>query len=112
MPEDFKVDCGMYVAPVSPAIDTEISDELVPEVTKAFIMPDVYTYLRNVEEKYNTMKTLLYNDQPKPFYSFYVCNRIRYRGLDNKAEGRAARHPRNMQFIEDATVEKIRELLI
>ena len=110
VPEGFKVDCGTYVAPVAPTIDTEFSTELVPEVTKEFIMPDVYTYLRNAEEKYSTMKTLLYNDQPKPFYSFYVCNRIRYRGLDNKVEGRAARHPRNMQFIEDATIKRIREI--
>ncbi|MGI6788408.1 MAG: hypothetical protein ACOX4X_02745 [Aminobacterium colombiense] len=93
VPEGFKVDCGTYVAPVAPTIDTEFSTELVPEVTKEFIMPDVYTYLRNAEEKYSTMKTLLYNDQPKPFYSFYVCNRIRFRGLDSKAEDRTARHP-------------------
>ena len=108
VPEGFKVDCGTYIAPVAPTIDTEFSTELVPEVTKEFIMPDVYTYLRNAEEKYSTMKTLLYNDQPKPFYSFYVCNRIRFRGLDSKAEDRTARHPRNMRILEDATVEKIR----
>lgn len=107
-PEGFKVDCGTYVAPVSPVVDTEFSAELTPTIVQ--IMPDVYTYLRNAEEKYSTMKTLLYNDQPKLFYSFYICNRIRFRGLDSKADDRAARHPMNMQFIDDVTVEKIRKV--
>ena len=34
------------------------------------------TYLQNAKSKYSTIKTLLYNDQPKPFYDFYVCNDI------------------------------------
>ena len=72
-------------------------------------MPDVYTYLRNAEEKYSTMKTLLYNDQPKKFYSFYVCNRIRFRGPDSKVEGQPT-YPPNMQFIDDATIENIRKV--
>ena len=33
-------------------------------------------YLDNAEEKYNMMKTLLYNDSPRKFYDFYVCNNI------------------------------------
>jgi len=109
-PEGFTVDCGTYVAPVSPSVDAEFPEELTPAIVQKFIMPDVYTYLRNAEEKYSSTKTLLYNDQPKPFYSFYVCNRIRYRGLDSKVESRAGRHPLNMQFIDDATVVKIREV--
>ena len=109
-PEGFIVDCGTYVEPVPPTIDTEISKEPTPTVVQKFIMPDVYTYLRNAEEKYSTMKTLLYNDQPKQFYNFYVSNKIRYSGLDNNAEGREARNPLNMQFIDDVTVEKIREV--
>lgn len=110
VPEGFTIDCGTYIVPDIQTPDTEFSEELTPEVTKKFIMPDVYTYLRNAEEKYSSMKTLLYNDQPKPFYSFYVCNRIRYRGLDGKTEGRMGRHPYDMQFLDDVTVEKIREI--
>ena len=33
-------------------------------------------YLENAYDKYNTMKTLLYNDAPREFYKFYVCNNI------------------------------------
>ncbi|MCL2223818.1 MAG: NACHT domain-containing protein [Defluviitaleaceae bacterium] len=38
---------------------------------------DAYnTYLSNATEKYNKVKTLLYLNQPKPFYSLYVPNGI------------------------------------
>lgn len=33
-------------------------------------------YFLNVKQKYSLMKTLLYTDDPKPFYDFYVCNNI------------------------------------
>ena len=36
-------------------------------------------YLKKAKEKYSTIKTLLYSDQPKPFYDFYVCNDIERR---------------------------------
>lgn len=36
-------------------------------------------YLENVQEKYQTIKTLLYSEMPKPFYDFYVCNRLTYK---------------------------------
>ncbi len=105
-PEGFNVDCGTYVAPVSPTVNTEISQELTPTIVRKAIMPDVYTYLRNAEEKYSTIKTLLYSDQPKPFYDFYVCNAIRYRDDD----GRAAKHPHNFSILEDATIKKLRDI--
>ena len=38
--------------------------------------PHFEQYLKNAKEKYSTIKTLLYSDQPKPFYDFYVCNDI------------------------------------
>ena len=34
------------------------------------------SYLNNTYEKYNKMKTLLYNDAPVEFYNFYICNNI------------------------------------
>lgn len=103
---EIKVKCGEYIEPSTSDVSVKFSEELSPYIKKKFVMPDVYTYLRAVEEKYSNMKTLLYSDQPKPFYSFYVCNRIRYR----RAEGRVGRHPMNMEFIEDADVEKIRAI--
>ena len=33
-------------------------------------------YLKNTYEKYNRLKTLLYNDAPVEFYNFYICNNI------------------------------------
>lgn len=108
-PEDFTVDCGTYVSPALPAVDAEFSEELTPANAQRLITPDVYTYLRNAEEKYSTMKTLLYNDEPKKFYSFYVCNRIRFRGPDSNVEGQPT-YPLNMQFIDDATIDKIRKV--
>lgn len=38
--------------------------------------PHFGQYLKNAKEKYSTIKTLLYSDQPKAFYDFYVCNDI------------------------------------
>lgn len=36
-------------------------------------------YLQNAKDKYSSIKTLLYNEHPKPFYDFYVCNDIERR---------------------------------
>ena len=33
-------------------------------------------YLNKVKEKYDKLKTLLYKNEPVPFYDFYVCNDI------------------------------------
>jgi hypothetical protein len=106
VPEGFTVDCGTYVSPVLPSQNTEFSEELTPTVVQKLITQGVYTYLRKAEEKYSTIKTLLYSDQPKPFYSFYVCNTIRYRN----GGSRASRRPMDMSILEDATVDKIRKI--
>lgn len=37
---------------------------------------DFAEYLKNTHNKYSKMKTLLYNDTPRDFYSFYVCNDV------------------------------------
>lgn len=103
--QELKVECDAYIAAVNSTADAQDAEEQIAATIEKFIMPDVYTYLRNAENKYSTMKTLLYNDQPMPFYSFYVCNRIRYRGTDSQV----GRHPQHMQLLEDATVEKIKQ---
>jgi len=44
----------------------------------------IQTYLSNIKERYSHVKTLLYNDQPRPFYSFFVPNNIEHsRGRHN-----------------------------
>jgi hypothetical protein len=39
----------------------------------------IKTYLKKAYDKYSTLKTLMYRDEPKPFYSFYVCNNVTQR---------------------------------
>lgn len=49
------------------------------ELNAAKSKPNFELYLKKAKEKYSTIKTLLYSDQPKPFYDFYVCNDIERR---------------------------------
>ena len=37
------------------------------------------SYLANAREKYGEVKTLLFKDEPKPFYCFYVPNHVEHR---------------------------------
>lgn len=104
--QNIKVVCDVIVGPVDSADKMLEVEGMIAATAEKFEMPDVYTYLRSAEERYSSMKTLLYNDQPKPFYSFYICNRIRYRQVGS----RIGRQPHNMQILNDATVERIREV--
>ena len=71
---DIKVKCGM-LTPAVPVDDSELDPALTAASDHGFVMPDVHEYLRNAEEKYSTVKTLLYSEQPKPFYDFmYVIS--------------------------------------
>ena len=64
---------------------------LIPGVSKKFIgvgrslvlRGEIYEptgafqiYMQNAYEKYSCVKTLLYSDQPRKFYDFYVCNNV------------------------------------
>jgi hypothetical protein len=55
-------------------------------------------YLQNAYNKYSTMKTLLYSDQPRAFYDFYVCNDI-YQTI------RVSMHTSKKKIISHATTE-------
>ena len=44
---------------------------------------DIDLYLQATCKKYNTLKTLLYTEVPRPFYEFYVCNNV-YRTVRKK----------------------------
>ena len=95
--QELQVSCDEYIFPFNSITEVQDAEEQVSATIEKFIMPDVYTYLRNAENKYSTIKTLLYNDQPKRFYDFYVCNGIRTMN----------RHPQKVCLIEGATIAKI-----
>lgn len=59
-------------------------------------------YLENAYAKYNKMKTLLYNDAPREFYKFYVCNDISQRIYVKK-------YTYQTKTIHDATAETLQE---
>lgn len=63
------------------------------------------TYLSNVRAKYSTIKTLLYNDQPKPFYDFYVCNNITWRERVDRDGA-----PFKRTLIADANIKKLADV--
>jgi len=63
------------------------------------------TYLSNVRTKYSTIKTLLYNDQPKPFYDFYVCNNITWRERVDRESV-----PFTRTLIVDANIKKLADI--
>ena len=58
---------------------TESAQEKKP-ITYSPIDESVYgPYIENVLDRYGKIKTLLYKDEAKPFYDFYVCNRLEKR---------------------------------
>jgi hypothetical protein len=75
------------------------------DATPVFEQENFLTYLNNVRNKYSTIKTLLYNDQPKPFYDFYVCNNITWR---TRVEGEII--PYKRELVSDANIKKLTEI--
>lgn len=63
------------------------------------------SYISNVRIKYSTIKTLLYNDQPKPFYDFYVCNNITWREVIDRENA-----PFTRTLIVDANIKKLADI--
>lgn len=59
-------------------------------------------YLDNVSDKYGQMKTLLYNDAPRKFYDFYVCNNIAQKEY-------IKRYTYKTKIISDATADTLKE---
>lgn len=60
-------------------------------------------YLDSATAYYSTKKTLLYAEQPHPFYDLYVCNDIRYR----KFRGVGVRDAKDEKRISNATIAKL-----
>lgn len=60
------------------SINNKKNGETSPEIPRIDVNTDPYEqYLGSIKEEFCAMRTLLYKDTPEPFYSFYVCNRIR-----------------------------------
>ena len=62
-------------------------------------------YLEKITEKYNRIKTLLYNNEPKPFYDFYVCNKLQKKIYVSENESSY----RNETY-ENVTVERLAQV--
>lgn len=61
------------------------------------------TYLRNAKEKYMLVKTLLYSNEPKAFYDFYVCNDIHTK---TRKTGRFSTTT-EVKTIKDASIQQL-----
>lgn len=73
VPDD--MDSVAFMDGIAPELTENPSFVLVP---KGILTNDgeFEEYLKNAREKYGQLKTLLYNDAPRKFYDFYVCNNI------------------------------------
>ena len=60
-------------------------------------------FIENAVEYYSAKKTLLYAEQPRPFYDLYVCNDLRY----HKKRITGWRDPKPEITINDGTVEAL-----
>ena len=65
----------------------------------------ILNYLQNAKQKYEFIKTLLYSNEPKPFYEFYVCNNV-----EVKIKTGSFSTSTEYITIKDANVEKFSEI--
>lgn len=74
-------------------------------------MPDYSAYLNRISDSTSTIRTLLYYDNPKPFYDFYVCNDISIQPFFMYSM-RDERMLRNLMIegISNATINKLAEI--
>lgn len=72
-------------------------------------MPDYSPYLKRINESFSKIRTLLYYDEPKPFYDFYVCNDIEIQPyfLYSPREVRVLRAL--LDGVENATIKSLAE---
>lgn len=59
--------------------NTTSVETVSPGIAPTWRTDSIKAYLEKVYSKYDEIKTLLYLDQPKSFYSFYVCSDIQRR---------------------------------
>lgn len=70
---------SMKLSDIDPS-DLAKGQELIEQILGSKVdVSGITTYLKKAYDKYSTLKTLMYRDEPKPFYSFYVCNNVNQR---------------------------------
>ncbi len=72
------------------------SDDEIPQ--------SIIRYLEKAKEKYSALKTLLYSDQPRAFYGFYVCNELVRKTVAQNDSGAYYR----VTYVQNVTVEKLK----
>lgn len=74
-------------------------------------MPDYSVYLKRINDSTSNIRTLLYYENPKPFYDFYVCNNISMQSFFIYSI-RDESLLRNLMIegIENATINKLAEI--
>lgn len=94
------MDALLFPGGIAPELTEEPPWILIPKG----IMPirNFTAYLENAYGKYSQMKTLLYNDSPREFYDFYVCNDINQKIYEKKYSYR-------IRTIHDPSVKSLRE---
>ena len=71
-------------------------------------MPDYSTYLERIHDSFSSIRTLLYYENPKPFYDFYVCNTISmHPNFLYSMQDERMFHQFMYDDITDATIDKL-----
>ena len=87
-------------------------DEAKPKILNLDILDSteqkIQKYLKNINLKYNKLKTLLYSEEPHKFYDFYVCNDLTFDFRNNKISfNTLIKRTILKNAISNATIEKI-----
>lgn len=80
-----------------------------PKLTPWDEMPDYSTYLKRINDSFSKIRTLLYYDEPKPFYDFYVCNYIEMQPYFVYSTRDIRMFREMIGGVENATIKKLSE---
>ncbi len=80
-----------------------------PVVAESVLPPEekIQVYIKKGTEKMSVLKTLLYSVEPVPFYSFYVCNDIRYCPYGRDYYVSPDTYEEDTKMLSGATLEKL-----
>lgn len=98
------MDALLYEGGIAPELTGDAPWILIPKgiLPSSSNDSDFAEYLNNTYNKYSKIKTLLYSDTPRNFYSFYVCNDVSQKIYIKNSTYRT-------KTIHNATVETLRE---